>query len=214
MKQIPEPDENNAWRLESPGDLGSQRSPRPDAEDKYFMVSTDGHVQEPADLWLTRMDEQYRERLPGVAIDKQGDKFQKTEGFRPLRIRNIKFEGEDGLRNGSGTTPEARIEDLTMDGVDAEIMFPNKGLTIWATPDAQFSHAMCRAYNDWAWEEFAAYNDRLAPMAAIAPLASPVSPEKLVPVASFLANRSAPGMLVDIVTPSPTGTSCFSWFPT
>ena len=95
MKQIPEPDENNAWRLESPGDLGSQRSPRPDAEDKYFMVSTDGHVQEPADLWLKRMDEKYRERLPGVAIDKQGDKFQKTEGFRPLRIRNIKFEGEE-----------------------------------------------------------------------------------------------------------------------
>ncbi len=168
MKEIPQPDENNVWRLKSPGGLDSKRSPRPDADNKYFMVSTDGHVQEPFDLWLTRMDEKYRERLPGVAIDKQGDKFQKTEGFRPLRIRNIKFEGEDGLRNGAGTTPEERIEDLALDGVDAEIMFPNKGLTIWATPDAEFSQAMCRVYNDWAWETFADHNDRLIPMACVA----------------------------------------------
>ena len=114
------------------------------------------------------MDEKYRDRLPGVAIDKQGDKFQKTEGFRPLRIRNIKFEGEDGLRNGAGATPEERIEDLALDGVDAEIMFPNKGLTIWATPDAEFSQAMCRVYNDWAWETFSDHNDQLIPMACVA----------------------------------------------
>ena len=48
------------------------------------------------------------------------------------------------------------------------MLFPNKGLTIWATPDAEFSQAMCRAYNDWAWATFAAFNDRLAPMACIA----------------------------------------------
>ena len=50
--------------------------------------------------------EEYRERLPGVAVGKDGKQYQKTEGFRPLRIRNIKFEGEDGLRNGAGATPD------------------------------------------------------------------------------------------------------------
>lgn len=104
------------------------------------------------------MDEKYHHRLPGVAVDNKGDQFQKTEGFRPLRIRNIKFEGEDALRNQSGKDPESRIKDLAGDGVDAEILFPNKGLTIWATPDADFSHEMCHAYND-----------RLAPMACMAP---------------------------------------------
>ena len=39
---------------------------------------------------------------------------------------------------------------------------------MWATPDAKFSQAMCRVYNDWAWEVFGPYNDRLAPMACIA----------------------------------------------
>ncbi len=164
---IPAPDENNVWRLESPGSEGWQRSPHPAAEDKFFMVSTDGHVQEPSDLWATRMDKKYHDRLPGVTV-KDGAKFQKTEGFRPLRIRDIKFEGEDGLRNQSGKTPEDRVRDLALDGVDAEILFPNKGLTIWATPDAKFSQEMCKVYNDWAWETFADFNDRLSPMACIA----------------------------------------------
>jgi len=166
--QIPQPDENNVWRLTSPGALEGPRSPRPDAANKYFMVSADGHVQEPSDLWRTRMDEKYRDRLPGVVQDAKGNKLQKTEGFRPVRLRNIKFEGQDGLRNQSGTTPEDRIADLAADGVEAEILFPNKGLTIWATPDPEFSQAMCRVYNDWAWEVFGPYNDRLAPMACIA----------------------------------------------
>ena len=161
-------DENNTWRLETPGVEGWQRTARPTDPNKFFMVSTDGHVQEPADLWQTRMDKQYRDRLPGVNVDKQGKKYQKTEGFRPLRIRNIKFEGEDARRNGAGTTPQQRLEDLALDGVDAEILFPNKGLVIWATPDPVFSQAMCAVWNDWAWETFADYNDRLCPMACIA----------------------------------------------
>lgn len=165
---IPEPDQNNSWRLTTPGHDGWTRTARPDDPNKYFMVSTDGHVQEPSDLWKTRMDEGYHDRLPGVAIDSKGDKFQKTEGFRPLRLRDIKFEGEDGLRNQSGRTPEARLADHAADGIDCEILFPNKGLTMWATPDAEFSQAMCRAYNDWAWETFGPYNDRMAPMACVA----------------------------------------------
>ncbi|NOX49092.1 MAG: amidohydrolase [Gammaproteobacteria bacterium] len=166
---ITKPDENNVWRLET--NNASQnwpRSPYPGAPNKYFMVSADGHVQEPKDLWQKRMPEQYWHRLPGVQVDKQGDKFQKTEGFRPLRIRNIKMEGEDALRNASGRSPESRISDLALDGVDAEVLFPNLGLTIWATPDSKFSQMMCRAWNEWAWEEFSAYNDKLAPMACIA----------------------------------------------
>ena len=168
-RTIPAPDPNNAWRLDSPGALAGPRSPHPGAANKYFMVSTDGHVQEPSDLWVTRMDAQYRDRVPGVKVDAEGNKFQKTEGFRPLRLSNVKFEGEDDLRNRSGRTPQERIDDLAADGVDAEVLFPNKGLTIWATPDAVFSQAMCRVYNDWAWETFGDFNDRLAPMACIAP---------------------------------------------
>lgn len=168
-ESIPAPDENNAWRLETNNASADwPRSPYPDAANKYFMVSADGHVQEPKDLWKKRMPEEYWGRLPGVTVDDKGDQFQKTEGFRPVRIRNIKMAGEDALRNSSGRDPQKRIEELAQDGVDAEILFPNLGLTIWATPDAKFSQMMCRAWNDWAWEEYGPYNDRLSPMACIA----------------------------------------------
>ncbi|MEJ2088336.1 MAG: amidohydrolase family protein, partial [Gammaproteobacteria bacterium] len=162
-------DDNNRWRLETPGSTDWPRTARAGDPNKYFVVSADGHVQEPSDLWRERMDARYRDRLPGVAVNAKGEKFQKTEGFRPLRLTNIQFEGEDKLRNQSGVTPEDRLRDLTEDGVDCEILFPNKGLTIWATPDAEFSQAMCRVFNDWAWEVFGPYNDRLSPMACVAP---------------------------------------------
>jgi predicted TIM-barrel fold metal-dependent hydrolase len=164
----PHPDPNNVWRLETPGHDGWHRTARADDPNKYFVVSADGHVQEPSDLWRTRMDSKYADRLPGVSINAKGAKFQKTEGFRPLRLQNIKFEGEDALRNKSGNTPEERLADLQADGVDCEVLFPNKGLTMWATPDAHFSQAMCKVYNNWAWELFGPYNDRLAPMACVA----------------------------------------------
>jgi len=169
---IPAPDEKNVWRLETPGADGWQRSARPDAEDKFFMVSADGHVQEPKTFLHDRISAEYHDRLPGVVLGSGGEKFQKTEGFRPAKLNWVQpFEGHEKLRNESGNTPAERISDLALDGCDAEVLFPNKGLTIWATQDAHFSHAMCRAYNDWAWEEFAEHNDCLAPMACVAPAA-------------------------------------------
>jgi len=161
-------DTANAWRLETPGATGWPRTARPDDPDRFLMISSDCHANEPSTLWVDRMDAKYRDRLPRV--EQRGDKsfFQVTEGFRPIRLQDVKFEGEDQERNRSGKTPEERLRDLARDGVDAEVIFPNKGLTMWATSDPVFSNAMCRAWNDWAWETFGPYNDRLSPVAAIA----------------------------------------------
>ena len=163
--EAPDP---NRWRLETPGVEGWTRTARPDAADKYFMVSSDTHVSEPADLWKTRIEKRYRDRLPGTILGADGAKFQKTEGFRPIRLRNLSFEGEDRERLSAGHTPEQRLADHARDGIDIEVMFPNRGLTIWATPDAEFSQAMCRVYNDWAWETYGPYSDRMLPMACLA----------------------------------------------
>ena len=165
---LPDPDPQNLWRLDTPGDEGWPRSARPDAGRKFFLASADGHVHEPADLWASRMPPEYRDRLPGVVANDKGEQFQKTEGFRPTKLINVPLEGHELVRNKAGRTPEARISDLALDGVDAEVLFPNKGLSMWATPDPVFSQAMCRAYNDWAWETFGPFNDQLVPLACIA----------------------------------------------
>ena len=88
MSEQVEIDSANAWRLETPGHAGWSRTARPDDAAKYFMVSADGHVQEPNDLWATRMGKKFADRLPGVILDGKGNKLQKTEGFRPVRLQN------------------------------------------------------------------------------------------------------------------------------
>jgi predicted TIM-barrel fold metal-dependent hydrolase len=160
--------EPNLWRLKTPGTASWPRTARPGDPRKYFIVSADAHVNEPADLWATRIDAQYRERIPRVIVDANGVKWRVSEGHRPDRLRVDELEGEDRLRQLSGADPEQRLRDMDRDGIDAEVMFPNKGLSMWATPDAAFAMAQCRVYNEWAWEVFARYNHRMSPAAAIA----------------------------------------------
>src|SRR5206468_6484613 len=83
---------------------------------------------------------------------------------------------------------EDGIRDLIVTGVQTcalPIFFPNKGLTMWATTDADFAQAQCRIYNDWAWETFAKYNDRLSPLAAIATADLPGSIKEIERVAKI-----------------------------
>ncbi len=159
--------EPNLWRLETPGAEGWPQTARADDPNKLFIVSADGHVNEPPNLFSDRVAEKYRSRLPRVEVDEKGEKWTLSEGSRRVKIREHAFVGEDLARNKAGKLPEGRLADLKMDGVDAEVLFPNKGLMMWATNDAAFATEMCRVWNDWAWELFGPYNDRLAPMACI-----------------------------------------------
>ena len=159
----------NAWRTETPGIEGWQRTARPDDPNKYYMVSADCHAQEPADLWAKRIEKEYRHRIPRQEVDKDGVKWQVTEGHRPTKIRDLKLEGEDEERNGAGYDVDERLRDMDRDGIDLELIFPNKGLSIWATPDAVFSQAMCRVWNDWSMETYGGNRHRMLPAAAIAP---------------------------------------------
>jgi predicted TIM-barrel fold metal-dependent hydrolase len=160
--------EPNRWRLATPGHASWPRTARPGDPNKYFIVSADAHANEPADLWATRIDVKYRDRVPKVVVDDKGVKWRVSEGHRPDRLRTDELEGEDRLRQLAGADPEQRLSDMDRDGIDAEVIFPNKGLSMWATPDGAFAMAQCRVYNEWAWETFARYNHRMAPAAAIA----------------------------------------------
>ena len=158
----------NRWRLETPGTAGWARTARPGDPRKYFIASADAHVNEPSDLWRQRMDRQYHDRLPRVITDDKGVQWRVSEGHRPDRLRLSDLEGEDAVRAKAGADPEQRLADMDADGIDCEVLFPNKGLSMWATPDPVFAMAQCRAYNEWAWEVFGPYNHRMSPAAAIA----------------------------------------------
>lgn len=158
----------NAHRYKTPGHEGWKRLATPGAASKYLMVSADCHVNEPPNLWVERIEEKYRHRLPRIEVDADGVKWSIVEGYHPVKIRDLKMEGEDQERARVGKSdPEERLKDHARDGVDAEIIFPNRGLQMWATPDPLFSQAMCRVYNDWAWEIFGDHYDRMRPMGCI-----------------------------------------------
>lgn len=158
----------NLWRLETPGHKGWGRTARAGDPKKYFMVSTDSHANEPADLWVTRIDAKYKERVPRIITDEQGVQWRYCEGYRPDRVRVSSFEGEDWRRAQAGAKVEDRIRDNRGDGIDVEIIYPNKGLAMWATPDAVFANAQCRVWNDWAWEQFGQHPESMLPVCNVA----------------------------------------------
>ena len=161
-------DAANQWRMETPGVAEWPRTARPDDAEKYLMISADTHANEPADLWTTRIEAKYRDRVPHVRIDEKGDRWSVVEGCRPTKIRIAAMVGQDQERNGAGATIQGRAADHKRDGIDAEIIFPNKGLAMWATPDPELAMAQCRVWNDWAWEFYGPHNDTMSPMAALA----------------------------------------------
>ena len=166
-------DEANAWRLETPGARGWPRSARPGDPNKYFMVSADCHANEPNDYLAARIESEYRARLPRVEVDASGERWLVSEGWRPQRLRTNIAENtmapEDKVRAAAGAIAADRVRDHERDGVDVEIVFPGKGLLVWATPDPKFAMAMCRAWNRWADEAYGGYRERILPMAALAP---------------------------------------------
>jgi predicted TIM-barrel fold metal-dependent hydrolase len=168
--------EQNKWRLNTPGAEGWEKSPRPGAPNKYLMISADTHANEPGNLWAERIDAKYKDRLPKMWIDDKGIQWRKMEASeQPDRLVLARLEGEDLARSKAGATAtekgpsvEQRLKDLEMDGIDGEIIFPGKGLGMWYTFDPAFAHAQCEVYNTWAWETFGAHVDRLSPAAALA----------------------------------------------
>lgn len=161
---------------EHPGSAGWEKSPQPGAPDKYLMISSDTHANEPGNLWAERIDAKYRDRLPKVWIDDKGVQWRKMEASeQPDRLILAKLEGEDLARSRAGATAsergpsvEQRLSDLELDGIDGEIIFPGKGLGMWYTFDPDFAHAQCEVYNTWAWENFGPHVERLSPAAALA----------------------------------------------
>ena len=184
----------NAWRLKTEGPVGWGERLVTGAKNKYFMVSADSHANEPLDFLSARItDPQYRDRLPRIVVDEEGVQWLHSDGYPPQRVRvpvhrtdllpslesfenyevlnpyTEKMEEQDIIRAAAGRSVEQRLEHNAADGVDAEIVFGQKGVLCLATPDPVFAGLMTRAWNRWALETFAAEFHRIMPMAMIAP---------------------------------------------
>jgi predicted TIM-barrel fold metal-dependent hydrolase len=130
----------------------------------YRLVDADSHINEPPDLWTSRVSAKFKDRAPRMEHFEQGDAWV-LEGVTdpinfgsnaaagvPLAERSAWVRWED-IRPG-GYDPKARLLEMDVDLVDAAVLYPTPRIShlMIANPDPEFHLAMIRAYNDWLSE--------------------------------------------------------------
>ncbi|HRE03169.1 MAG TPA: amidohydrolase family protein, partial [Ilumatobacteraceae bacterium] len=138
------------------------------------VISADGHINEPHNLWTDRVQAKFRDRAPRIESFEQGDAWiiegaldpinfgSNCSAGLPLEQRRAWIRKEE-VREG-GYLPGPRLADQDADGVDAEILYPTPRVSnslFWNNADPEFHLDCIRAYNDWL-SEFCSYDpDRL-----------------------------------------------------
>ncbi|MBV9486404.1 MAG: amidohydrolase family protein [Frankiaceae bacterium] len=141
--------------------------------DKDFVVSADGHLLEPVDLFKTRLPTHLRDRAVWEE-DFEVDEPLIEGGARVFRkLHTAGYEGWtiSRYRQTQGRTPEGDpeliLEDMDIDGVDVQVMHPNLSLFGLYSDDHELSIAHARVYNDYVAERYSPYFDRICPTAPI-----------------------------------------------
>ena len=136
------------------------------------VITADAHVGEPEAL-RERLPETFRARLPELAVNADGNLEFKVNGKVVDGPPERKPTEEDLLREfrsdpSQGTDPERRLLDMAIEGIDAQVIFPNIGLSCsMGDEDAEYYQAWARAHNDLVWELFKPYHQRFKPAGMI-----------------------------------------------
>ena len=146
------------------------------------LISSDGHLEVLPERWTPRIPARYRDKAPRTIRLPDGGDALLVEGQEPRPVPFIDLRA--GRTNESWQPfgvkvedtagvgpPEQRLQEQDVDGLEAEVLFPNMqmGPRLWSTiADADAYRAAVRAYNDWLGEEYCAVSrDRLLGMGVI-----------------------------------------------
>jgi predicted TIM-barrel fold metal-dependent hydrolase len=142
-------------------------------------ISSDSHVFEPPDLWTARLPSVFRDRAPRIVREAGSDWWvvegakmtgavAGVAGLRFERPKALSIEGTlDDVHRG-GFDPAARLRDMDLDGVHADIIYPTAGFRSLAlVRDTAFLNAICVAYNDYIAEFCRASPERLKGIAVV-----------------------------------------------
>ena len=129
----------------------------------YKIISADSHLELPVDRWAHRIPEKYRDRAPRRIQVAGGGDAHIGEGrdimIEPKRMgkeyRVYPFGGSFDTNPGAGS-PEQRIKEQDLDGIDAEVLYPGSaGPNYWrGVKDDTAYKAIIRAYNDYVAEDY------------------------------------------------------------
>lgn len=143
----------------------------------YRYISSDSHVNPPAQMWAEYLPAEFRDRAPRVESNDEGD-FEVFEGKRKPIASLSSVAGKrpeeytSSIRRFSevrpgGHEPAARLEDQDIDGVDAEVLFGAVGDAPLVSEDPRLTRASFTAYNHWLADFCRHAPNRLLGMAVI-----------------------------------------------
>lgn len=153
----------------------------------YTLFSVDDHIIEPADVWTSRVDKKFGDRIPHV-VEEGGKEYWQFEDQRDITMGLNAVAGKP--RDQWGTEParftdmipgcydpHERRKDLLSNGIFASVAFPTLpgfgGRKFFDFKDKDLALACVRAWNDFLLDEWcAAAPDMFVPM-TIAPVWDP-----------------------------------------
>lgn len=140
---------------------------------KYRCISADSHLEVKPEAYTCRVPAKYRDQAPRTITLQNGALAVLQEGRRLEWLMSdiscgLSYEErrpfdpapEDDYERMPGTgSPERRLREQDIDGVDAEVLFPgNVGPTYWrGIKNNDAFKAVVRAYNDWLAEDYCSY---------------------------------------------------------
>ncbi len=147
---------------------------------QYTLISADSHINEPPDLFTSRVRARFRDRAPRIERFEQGDAWVMEGSSTPINFGNNANGGMpqekrtpwmrwEEIRRG-GYDPAARLLEQAQDGVEAEVLFPTPRVShnVFANNRDREFHLDCiRAYNDWLSGYASHAPDRLLGIAMI-----------------------------------------------
>ena len=146
------------------------------------LISSDGHLEVRPERWTPRMPANLRDQAPRtIKLPDGGDAiFIDGQPPYPAPFLDLRAGRSNETWLPFGATvddtagvgpPEQRLTEQDMDGLHAEVLFPNMqvGPRLWrAIADEDVYRATVRAYNDWLGEEYCPVSrDRLIGLGVI-----------------------------------------------
>lgn len=139
----------------------------------YKLISADGHLNEPRDVWVSRVASRYVDLVPRVESLPEGDAWVFPGSDTPVPFSWGATAGRDPKDMGpwcryedinpGSYDPIARVREMDEDGVDAELIFGSNYPSTYVAvcEDSDLHHEMVRAYNDFMSEFCAHAPERL-----------------------------------------------------
>jgi len=131
----------------------------------FKVIDADAHMHEPKDMWDRYVEAKYKDRVPKVAYMDGTFMVYEPDGkiipkgqieSRPPQTAWNALEEKYGEAYHKWWSPEIRLKDMDRHGWDIQVLLPtgsngNFGPRA-ALKDSEIGAALCRAYNNWAYD--------------------------------------------------------------